>query len=106
MEGVCSNADLRRPWHRHVLLEHGLAHFARICTPKLVAAFLGATRAELLKSGEISAVDAHSFGPVPEEPLVPHGEWESYWGDVNGGYLDPELVRPSRTGCMCLTITQ
>ena len=96
LEGVCSNLDYRRPWHRHVVLQHGLAHFARIYTPKLVGALLRAMRDELFEQGEVSAVDMHSAGPVPEEPLVPAGEWDAYWDDVNGGYLDPVLVRAAR----------
>ena len=37
-----------------------------------------------------------SSGPVPEEPWVDPQWIETYWDDVNGGWLSPEEVKKAR----------
>ena len=96
LEGVCSNVDGSRPWHRHVHLMGGLAHGAREYPPKLVTAVLRALRDQLLEDGDLDALQALTAGPVPEEREIPPGEWWSYWDDVKGGYLQKELVEKAR----------
>ena len=96
LEGICSNADGSRPWHRHVHLVNGLGHHARVYTPELVQAILEEIRDELLEMGELSLGSVQQSGPVPEEPVMPEGPWEAYWDDVNGGYLEPNLVKEAR----------
>ena len=74
------------------------AHQARVYPPpKLVAAILRATRAQLQVTGEMLNFDY----PMPEDPVIPRepemmDELESCWGDANGGYLNPKLVRLAR----------
>ena len=96
LQGVCSNVDGSRPLHRHVRLLGGLGHIARIYTPELVAAILQALRGEMLETGDITATEMVESGPISEEPSMPEGPWSQYWDDVNGGYLDPDLVKEAR----------
>ena len=96
LEGVCSNIDGSRPWHRHVRLTQSLGHFARVYTPELVAAILEECRADVLDCGSATEAELRVSGPTPDEPTVPEGPWTDYWDDVNGGVLDPELTRLAR----------
>ena len=96
LEGVCSNVDGSRPWHRHVHLTQSLGHFARVYTPELVAAILEECRADVLDCGSATEAELRVSGPTPDEPTVPEGPWTDYWDDVNGGYLDNELVKAAR----------
>ena len=49
-------------------------------------------------NGRMSALDLCSAGASPNAKLAwDDPEWaESYWDDVNGGYLDTELTREAR----------
>ena len=54
-------------------------------------AVVRAVRVQLEDDGLLSNVDAFAAGPVPSE------EWdELFVDDVNGGYLDADLVRAAR----------
>ncbi|CAK0860922.1 unnamed protein product [Prorocentrum cordatum] len=90
--------------HRHVpLLGGGRARKAQSYTPSLRRAILQGLKEELEIAGEINSFEG--VGPVPDEeaqyfkPDAPPGAAESdkwYWGDVNGGWLDPAGVRAAR----------
>ena len=70
-------------------------HF--VSTPaELLTAILEGIKQQMLEDGQISELELHSAGPVAEEPDMPSGEWEDFWDDVKGGYLDPTLVREAR----------
>ncbi len=96
LEGICSNVDGSRPWHKHVHLIGGLGKAARIYPPKLVEAVLKVLHSMLRESGELSAVEEFAAGPSPAEPEMPSGEWQEFWDHVNGGYLDTEKVQEAR----------
>ena len=85
-----------RPWPRHIHLGTSRADAARVYSPELVEAIVGVLKAELEASGELHAGSLAYSGPVPEHPHMEAGEWGHYWDDVNGGYLDPELVKGAR----------
>ena len=95
LEGVCTN-ETGGPWHRHVHLIGGIARGAAVYPPKLVSAVLKGLKRQMTENGHLSTLESHSSGPVPEEPLMEHGEWFNYWDDVNGGYLDPKGVEEAR----------
>jgi len=96
LEGVCSNVDGSRPWHRHVHLIGGLGKAARIYPPALVEAVLQVLQEMMHESGELNAVEAFGAGPSPAEEPMPNGEWQEFWDHVNGGYLDAEKVSAAR----------
>ena len=50
----------------------------------------------ILDMGGVTEADLRETGPSPDEPSVPDGPWTDYWDDVNGGYLDNELVKAAR----------
>lgn len=96
LEGVCSNYDGSRPWHRHIHLIGGLAKAAQVYPPKLVAAVLKALKRQLIEDGELNALDSFASGPYPEHPLIEEGEWNTFFDDVNGTWLNTTLVKEAR----------
>ena len=51
----------------------------------------------MLDQGVISAVELESGGPTGELPeLWNQPDYQEYWDDVNGGFLDPRLVGEAR----------
>ena len=86
--------------HRHVhLIGGGCAARARIYPPKLVMAILKGLKFELESRGLIktSIRCLHAIGDVPSEPVCPDGAaMEGYWDDVNGGWLQEQLVQAAR----------
>ena len=64
------------------------------CPPKLIATILKALPEQLKENDQLNAVEEIA-GPVPEIPLEYDQilkEGESFWDDVNGGYLPEDLV--------------
>ena len=106
LQGVCSNMDGSRPWHRHVHLINGRASRAKEYPPKMVIAVLKAIREQMIDDGQLSELSSMTAGPVPEHPLIEddgvvdhHEDYltdEEFDDDVNGGVLDPRLVRAAR----------
>ena len=103
LEGVCSNFDASRPWHRHVQLINGRATMAKVYPPKMVVAVLEAIRQQLIDDGMLNELSSMMAGPVPEHQL------EEDWGedgqefldgdfedDVNGGVLDQKMAMAAR----------
>jgi hypothetical protein len=82
--------------HRHVHLIGGLAAAAAVYPPKLVSAVLQGIKEQMILDGHLSHLETFASGPVPEEPLVQSGDWTKYWDDVNGVYLNPQLVEEAR----------
>ena len=97
LEGTCSNQTGEREWHNHVQLINGLAHFAQVHPPKLVAEVLKVVKRKKIQDGCLSSLESYSAGPAPLEPLFDEPMSEvMYWDDVNGGWLDPEMVKIER----------
>ena len=97
LEGVCSNVDGSREWHRHIHLKDGRTHRARVYPPELVAAVLKGIKKQMISDGCLSELHSLVAGPVPIEPVEEwHLEPDQYWDDVNGGWLIPEKVRAAR----------
>ena len=82
--------------HRHVHLVDGLAKYAQVYPPRLVSAILK-TVAQTIHSEHVPVQAFVESGPVPEV----HGpmeteEYKECWDDVNGGYLNAEMVAAAR----------
>ncbi|CAK0867442.1 unnamed protein product, partial [Prorocentrum cordatum] len=85
-----------------VILEGGLVRRPHMLTPVLTQCVLRAIRESMGADGEMSDLAAATAGPVPVGP----GPFEAgrdnlsdderYWDDVNGGWLDPQMVREAR----------
>ena len=62
-----------------------------------VTAVLKVIKRNVLDQQVISAVELQSGGPTAELPeLWNQPDYKEYWDDVNGGFLDPRLVREAR----------
>ena len=65
--------------------------------PNLVTAVLKVIKRKVLDQKVISAVELQSGGPTAELPeLWNQPDYKEYWDDVNGGFLNPRLVREAR----------
>ena len=86
----------------HVKLEGGLVRRSHLHTPMLAQCLLRAIRESMGADGQLSDLAAATAGPVPvgPEPFEAGreslSEDERYWDDVNGGWLDPHMVREER----------
>ena len=101
--GHCSNfnnnSGARREWHRHVHLINGRARQAQVYPPRLVRGVLAGIRKQMREDGELNDLNAMTAGPVPEQDLFnDSGDVTmEYIDDVNGGTLDPRLVKVARS---------
>ena len=88
------------------IVGHNLGKITQVFPPKLVSTILRALKRQLRMDGVLSALEVSTTGPVPEEPLFEEFEGGpdpmefelegEFWDDVNGGWLDPTLVRAAR----------
>ena len=92
------------PMQRNLRIERGTAcEPGRYPTPLAKAILLG-LKGALREAGELSAVTAHTAGPVPDEPEL-EVDWNQYnssgsreyWDSITGAPLDPELVERARS---------
>ena len=84
-------------WIREASFAGGLDRFGAIFQPNLVTAVLKVIKRNVLDQQVISAVELQSGGPTAELPeLWNQPDCKEYWDDVNGGFLDPRLVREAR----------
>ena len=84
-------------WTREASSAGGLDQIGAIFPPKLVTSVLKVIKRKMLDQGVISAVELESGGPTAELPeLWNQPDYQEYWDDVNGGFLDPHLVREAR----------
>ena len=89
--------DDARGWHRHIELINGRAKLAQVYPPKLVQAILWTIRNKILETSAVSAVELDAGGPTAEQPeLWQEVDYETYWDDVNGGFLDTKMTRDAR----------
>ncbi|CAK0886283.1 unnamed protein product [Prorocentrum cordatum] len=85
-----------------VRLEGGLVRRSHMLTPVLTQCVLRAIRESMGADGEMSDLAAATAGPVPvgPEPFEAGRENlsddERYWDDVNGVWLDPQMVQEAR----------
>ena len=60
-------------------------------------AILRTIKARILQARTVSALELSVAGPTAEMPEVwCNKDYEEYWDDVNGGFLDPQLTRAAR----------
>ena len=84
-------------WIREASFAGGIDRSGAISPPNLVTAVLKAIKRNVLDQQVISAVELQSGGPTAELPeLWNQPDYKEYWDDVNGGFLDPRLVREAR----------
>ena len=77
--------------------DEGSIRLAQVYPPSFVEMVLRAVRRSVLGGGSVSAVELAAAGPVADKADVIHdSEYEEYWDDVNGGFLDPRLTREAR----------
>ena len=75
----------------------GLDRIGTVFPPRLVASVLKVIKRKVLDQKVISAVELESGGPTAELPdLWNQPYYKEYWDDVNGGFLNPRLVREAR----------
>ena len=71
--------------------------FGAIFTPSLVTSVLKVNKRKVLDQRVISAVELASGGPTAKLPVLwNQPDYKEYWDDVNGGFLNPRLVREAR----------
>ena len=84
-------------WTRGASFAGGLDGIGAIFPPSLVTSVLKVIKRRMLNQRVISAVELESGGPTAELPgLWNQPDYKEYWDDVNGGFLNPRLVREAR----------
>ena len=84
-------------WMREASYAGGLDRIGAIFPPSLVTSVLKVIKRKVLDQRVISAVELESGGPTAELPeLWNQPDYKEYWDDVNGGLLNPRLVREAR----------
>ena len=84
-------------WTRGASFAGGLGRNGAVFPPRLVASVLKVIKRKVLDQKVISAVELESGGPTAELPeLWNQPYYKEYWDDVNGGFLNPRLVREAR----------
>ena len=75
----------------------GLGRNGAVFPPRLVASVLKVIKRKVLDQRVVLAVELESGGPTAELPeLWNQPDYQEYWDDVNGGFLDPRLVHEAR----------
>ena len=64
----CSNIN-GPPFHRHIVMDGGIAKMASAYTPELVTTVLRALRQQMLDGGWISDLELQFAGPSPSKPV-------------------------------------
>jgi len=99
LQGICTKKDAvgKAEWHRHIELIGGKARAAQVYPPKLVEGILRCIKKAILARGAVSALELKVAGPTAEMREVWEiEEYQEYWDDVNGGFLDPKLTNKAR----------
>ena len=79
-------------WTREASPAGGLDQIGTIFPSNLVTSVLKVIKRKMLDQRVISAVELESGGPTAELPeLWNQPDYQEYWDDVNGGFLDPRL---------------
>ena len=94
----CSNCGYGSgEWTRGASSSGGLGRHGAVFPPCIVAFMLRVIKRKVLDQRVVSAVELESGGPTAELPeLWNQGDYKEYWDDVNGGFLDPQLVHEAR----------
>ncbi|CAE7245381.1 unnamed protein product [Symbiodinium sp. CCMP2592] len=96
-------AQCVQPMQRNLQIVEGTACEPGKYPAPLAKAILTGLKGVLLETGELSAVTAHTAGPVPDEPelevdwsqYVPTGD-RVYWDTITGAQLDADHVERAR----------
>ena len=84
-------------WTREASFAEGLDRIGAIFPPSLVTSVLKVIKRKVSDLCVFSAVELESGGPTAELPeLWNQPDYKEYWDDVNGGFLNPRLVREAR----------
>ena len=84
-------------WTREASSAGGLDQIGAIFPPNLVTSVLKVIKRKMVDQRVISAVELESGGPTAELPEPwNQPDYQEYWDDVNGGFLDPRLVHEAR----------
>ena len=94
----CSNCGYGSgEWTRGASSSGGLGRNGAVFPPRRVASVLRNIKRKVIDQRVVSAVELESGGPTAELPeLWNQPNYKEYWDDVNGGFLDPQLVREAR----------
>ena len=98
LAGQCGNCVYGSgEWTREVSPPGGLGRNGAVFPPRLVSSVLKVIKRKVLGRRVVSAVEFESGGPTAELPEIwNQPDYKEYWDDVNGGFLDPHLVREAR----------
>ena len=98
LAGQCGNCVYGSgEWTREVSPPGGLGRNGAVLPPRLVSSVLKVIKRKVLDRRVVSAVELESGGPTAELPEIwNQPDYKEYWDDVNGGFLDPHLVREAR----------
>ena len=99
LEKRCSNSE--SPFHRHIVLNGGLAKMATTYAPKLVNTVLRGLRHQMLDDGWISELELQFAGPSPSEPVFDlkdesATQWADEFDDLTGAELSRNLVHAGK----------
>ena len=94
----CGNCEYGSgEWTREVSSSGGLGRNGAVFPPRLISSVLKVIKRKVLDRRVVSAVELESGGPTAELPEIwNQPDYKEYWDDVNGGFLDPHLVREAR----------
>ena len=100
LSGWCSNRTNERPWHRHLNLIGGIAHWCKEYPQSLVDAVLEGIREQLIQDGELNEIASLVAGPSPDADLIPGVVQDEYgmlyWDDINGSWLETKGAEAAR----------
>ena len=96
----CSNIS-GPPFHRHIVMNGGIAKMASAYAPELVNTVLRALRQQMLNDGWISELELQFAGPSPSEPVFDLKEnaanhWADEFDDHTGAQLPGELAHKGK----------
>ena len=100
LEKRCSNSN-ETPFHRHIVLNGGLAKMAATYAPELVNKVLRGLRQQMLDDGWISELELQFAGPSPSEPVFDLKDesatwWVDEFDDLAGAQLPRNLVHAGK----------
>ena len=99
---ITKSANLRASiWRRQVQLMNGQTKGIQCYAPEVLKAVLQTAKTEMMETGELDQLSSVTAGPSPHEPVWfedQHVEedYEDYFDTVNGGFLQPALVKAAR----------
>ena len=99
LEKRCSNSN-EPPFHRHIVLNGGLAKMATTYAPELVNTVLRGRRQQMWDYGWISELELQS-GPSPSEPVFDlkdesATQWADEFDDLTGAQLPGNLAHAGK----------